>query len=250
MPERYTITVTNKSSNPQNYALFNKQPQVTGTVQDKIWSNVFATKKVAPGQMVTFEIINEYHAIVGQKQQNDSKTFSVTVAGTAPVTLGKTNDDGTVTPGTTLSMVVEDDTPQFTAEALPNSSQPNAFEIRTGDFSNTKAKKGKSTRIGLSPPVFGFFSDTHPPEGYMIGLGPARSGGAIAGPAATFIPEANSTYQIQPVNTYYLTTGSYSKGDLIDVVKVTTKYATIDFTKDTDYTINHTDTGALVIQVN
>jgi len=83
----------------------------------------------------------------------------------------------------------------------------------------------------------------------MIGLGPAKSGGAIAGPAATFIPEANSTYQIQPVNTYYLTTGSYTKGDLIDVTKVTTKFATIDFTKDADYQIVHTDNGALVIQV-
>jgi hypothetical protein len=228
MADRYTITVTNKSANPQNYAIFNKVPQVTGTVQEKIWSNVFATKKVAPGQQVVFEIINEYHAIVGQRQQNDSKTFTVTVAGTTPVHLGRENDDGTVTPGTTLSMVVEDDTPQFEPHPLPSTSQPHAFEIRTGEFSNSKAKK----------------------EGYMIGLGPAKSGGAIAGPAATFIPEANSTYQIQPVNTYYLTTGSYTKGDLIDVTKVTTKFATIDFTRDTDYTINHTDTGSLVIQVN
>ncbi|KAK0634147.1 hypothetical protein B0T14DRAFT_561660 [Immersiella caudata] len=227
MADRYTITVTNKSSNPQNYALFNKEPQVTGTVQEKIWSNVFATKKAAPGQQVTFEIINEYHAIVGQKQQNDSKTFSVTVAGTTPVTLGKENDNGTVTPGTTLSMIVEDETPQFESDPLPSSSQPHAFEIRTGSFSNTKAKK----------------------EGYMIGLGPAKSGGAIAGPAATFIPEANSTYQIQPVNTYYVTFGSYTKGDLIDVVKIATKTATVDFTKDSDYRINHTDSGALVIQV-
>ena len=84
----------------------------------------------------------------------------------------------------------------------------------------------------------------------MIGIGPARTGGALAGPAATFIPEGNSTYQIQPVNTYYVTTGSYSKGDLIDVTKITTKFATVDFTKDTDYKIVHTDRGSLVIQVS
>jgi hypothetical protein len=83
----------------------------------------------------------------------------------------------------------------------------------------------------------------------MIGLGPASGDGAVAGPAATFIPEANSTYQIQPVNTYYLTTGSYTKGDLIDVTKVTTTFATLNFTWETDYRINHTDTGFLVIQI-
>ena len=82
----------------------------------------------------------------------DSETASRYRAGTTPVQLGRQNDDGTTTPGTTLSMVVEDDAPQFTSDALPNTSQPAAFEIRTGEFSNTKAKKGT-----ISPAFFPFW---------------------------------------------------------------------------------------------
>lgn len=142
MPNTYTITVKNRSNNLQQYALFNKVPIVSGKVQEQIWSNIFAVDKAANKQDVLFELVNEYNAIVGKKRSNPSGSVTVTVTGTEPVNLGYTQPNGQPVPGTSLSMLVADDTPQFSADALPNASFPNAYEIRTGDFSNAEAKAG------------------------------------------------------------------------------------------------------------
>ncbi|KAK0639402.1 hypothetical protein B0T16DRAFT_337135 [Cercophora newfieldiana] len=228
MTNKYTITITNGSGAKETYALFNQVPQVTGLDQGMIWSNVVVTQNAAPGQQVTFEIVNDYHAIVGQQRQSDDGTFSVGSQGSVPVSLGQVQADGTVVPGTTLSMVVEDDTPQFAATPLPNSSAPNSFEIQTGDFDAATAKH----------------------EGYIIGLGPAKVGGHIHGPSATFTPEPRTTYQIHPTNTYYVAAGSYVQGALIDVTHLSSQTAVVDFTKQTDYEIFHSDHGVLAIQVD
>lgn len=85
---------------------------------------------------------------------------------------------------------------------------------------------------------------------YLIGLGGTKNGNSIDGPAATFIPEPNVKYQIQPVNTYYLTVGDYTKGSLIDVTKIGGTVLTIDFTaySSGQVTVVHNDRGQLVIQ--
>ncbi|EHK48126.1 hypothetical protein TRIATDRAFT_179833, partial [Trichoderma atroviride IMI 206040] len=219
----YSITVKNQSGSLQQYALFNKVPDVIGSVQEKIWSNVFALEKAANKQEILFELVNEYNAIVGKKKANASGSVTITVTGTEPVTLGHTESDGQPVPGTSLSMLVADDTPQFSTKALPNGSFPGAFEIRTGNFSNEDAKNA----------------------GYMIGLG---AKGGSDGPAATFIPEARTNYQIQPVNTYYVTIGDFKKGQLIDVTKIGV-VCPIDFTKlRRDVVIIHNDHGELTVQ--
>lgn len=142
MPNTYTITVKNRSGSLQQYALFNKVPLVSGKVQEQIWSNIFAVDKASNKQEILFELVNEYNAIVGKKRSNPSGSVTVTVTGTEPVTLGYTEPNGQPIPGTSLSMLVADDTPQFATDALPNASFPNAYEIRTGDFSNADAKAG------------------------------------------------------------------------------------------------------------
>jgi hypothetical protein len=81
----------------------------------------------------------------------------------------------------------------------------------------------------------------------MIGLG-GSSGGDATGPSATFIPEPNVKYQIQPANTYYVTFGNYTEGVLIDVTKIGTT-CKIDYTKQPmNVSIVHTEKGELVIQ--
>jgi hypothetical protein len=82
----------------------------------------------------------------------------------------------------------------------------------------------------------------------MIGLGGSRTGNSNDGPSATFIPEPNVDYQIEPVNTYYLTFGDYTKGALIDTNKISAM-ATIDFAElDSDVVIIHDDHGRLTLQ--
>lgn len=142
MPNSYNITVRNKSGSLQQYALFNKVPIVSGKVQEQVWSNIFAVDKAAKDQEISFDLVNEYYAIVGKKKSNPSGSVTVTVTGTEPVTLGYTQPNGQPVPGTSLGMLVTEDVPQFSSTALPNASFPNAYEIRTGDFSNKDAKTG------------------------------------------------------------------------------------------------------------
>lgn len=67
---------------------------------------------------------------------------------------------------------------------------------------------------------------------------------------ATFIPEPSVRYQIQPLNTYYLTVGSYRKGEIIDASKIGGSIVAIDFTKlrSNNVVIVHDDHGNLNIQ--
>jgi hypothetical protein len=81
----------------------------------------------------------------------------------------------------------------------------------------------------------------------MIGLG---AKGGSDGPAATFIPEAQTSYQIQPINTYYIAVGDYKRGQLIDVTKIG-QVCQVDFTKlPRNVVVVHDDMGNLTVQLN
>ncbi|CAJ0548668.1 Ff.00g022810.m01.CDS01 [Fusarium sp. VM40] len=229
MVNKNSITVKNQSGAQQHYAIFNKPPVVTGKVSGQIWSNVFATGNTPKGQQANFSVYKQYYAVVGTSQGSPQQGVEVDVNGSKDVTLGSTKPDGTAVPGTTLQLLVQDEAPQFSDNSLPDGSYPNAFEIQTGsDFTVAEAKNGN----------------------YLIGLGGTKNGNSIDGPAATFIPEPNVKYQIQPVNTYYLTVGDYTKGSLIDVTKIGGTVLTIDFTaySSGQVTVVHNDRGQLVIQ--
>ncbi|KAF5635785.1 sulfatase [Fusarium sp. NRRL 52700] len=226
MVNRYTITVENQSGVQRKYALFNKKPNVTGTVQGEIWSNVFVAKTLPVDNSATFRLTNKSYAIVGSSDGNPGDAVYMDISGNQEVTLGAKTAAGEVIPGSTLKVVVDDDVPQFSTQPFPNSSLTNAFEIQTGEFSAAKAKKGK----------------------YMIGVGGSTTGTGLSGAQASFCPEPLTTYQIQPSNTYYLTWGEYRQGDLVDYTKVA-NIKEIDFTKlPNEIVIIHNDWNQLKIQ--
>ncbi|KAF5540036.1 sulfatase [Fusarium phyllophilum] len=226
MANTYTITVKNQSGVQHKYALFNKTPKVTGTVQGEIWSNVFATKTLAVDHWVTFKLTDKCYAVVGSSESNPGDAVRMEVGGKHEATLGVKTAAGGVIPGSTLKMVVDDDVPQFSTETLPNSSLTNAFEIQTGEFSSAKAKKGK----------------------YMIGVGGSTNGTDFSGPQATFCPEPLTTYQIEPLNTYYLTWGKYDHGDLVNYTTID-NIIELDFTKlPNEIVVIQDDTNYLYIQ--
>ncbi|KAJ0305871.1 hypothetical protein COL5a_002674 [Colletotrichum fioriniae] len=229
MVNKYNITVQNQSGSQQQYVLFSKPPKVTGRVQGQIWSNIFATGNTPRGSRTIFSVLSQYYAIVATSQGSPSMGVEVDVSSERDVILGSLKDDGTAVPGTTLQLIVDEDAPQFSDSPLPNSASPNAFEIQTGnDFTVALAKQGN----------------------YLIGLGGSRTGDGQDGPLATFIPEPSVRYQIQPLNTYYLTVGSYRKGEIIDASKIGGSIVAIDFTKlrSNNVVIVHDDHGNLNIQ--
>jgi len=139
----YKITVQNDSGSQRKYALFNKAPQVTGSVQGEIWGNVFASKTVPPGDSVTFKITNKYYAFVGSSEGKPGDQVQISVGGSREVNLGSKKANGQLSPGTTLDMVVIDDAPQFTRDIPAPSAYADSFSIQTGDFDRKQAERGR-----------------------------------------------------------------------------------------------------------
>lgn len=224
----YSITVKNESGSHQHYALFSKAPQVTGTVQGQVWSNVFATANTPKQQTAQFTVYKQYYAVCGSSNGSPDQGVQVSVGQTLPVTLGVKKPDGTVVHGTTVGLIDDGGAPAFSDTLPAASSYPNAFEIDTHpDFTVQDAKDGN----------------------WLIGLGGSSNGTGSTGPAATFMPEPNVKYQIQPVNTYYVCFGDFTKGALIDVTKIGGSTCTIDFTHlPSSVTIVHDAEGELVLQ--
>ncbi|KAA8893614.1 hypothetical protein FN846DRAFT_820578 [Sphaerosporella brunnea] len=224
----YTITVKNDSGNQQDYALFNAAPTVINGVQKQIWSNVFATANTPPAQTAEFTVYDQYFAICGHSSGSPAGGVAVTVGQDLPVTLGVANPDGTLTPGTTLTLENSEGAPAFAAAIPSPQALANCFEIATqGDFNSKIATN----------------------DNWMIGLGGSSTGSGFTGPAATFVPEPSVHYQIQPVNTYFLTFGDYKAGNLIDRTKMANQVLLIDFDKlPNSVTVEHDAEGQLVIQ--
>ncbi|OAL36095.1 hypothetical protein AYO20_04509 [Fonsecaea nubica] len=230
MVNQFTINVVNNSGSQQNYAFFTEIPKITGKVQNKIWQNVFVNKGAADSQTVSVNIFERksLHFPVSRSlssQGTPADGVTVSVAGMAPVTLGIQNADGTQVPGTTLPFTVVDQVPQFGPKTA-DSSFVNAFEIDTdGSFTTKDAQNNH----------------------YVVGLG-GSAGGGKTGPTVTFVPEPHVQYQIQPTNTYWVTFGDYTPGNIIDVTKIGMKVS-VDFTKlPNNVTIKHDEHGNLTVQ--
>ncbi|KAM5376905.1 hypothetical protein ACJZ2D_005249 [Fusarium nematophilum] len=123
MVNKCTIKIENRSGSLRSYALSNKAPEVEGSVQGKVWSNVFALASVPNGSSGTFTIFKEYYTMVGSSQGEPGDQVQASVVGKRAVTLSSRRAGGPV--------------------ELPNSAKDDAFEIQTGAFDAEQAKKGK-----------------------------------------------------------------------------------------------------------
>lgn len=66
-------------------------------------------------------------------------------------------------------------------------------------------------------------------DGYVFGLA-KPNGTPTPSPVATFIAEPNDTFTITPVERFYVTEGSYTPGEVIDVTTSGNQVIEIDFT--------------------
>ncbi|KAF5003952.1 hypothetical protein FDECE_9541 [Fusarium decemcellulare] len=229
MVNKFTIIVNNRTGSPQNYNLFSEKPEISGVVKSNIWTNVYQVAEGTPDSATAeFEMWKNYYAIVGTWKGGQKAGAKVSITQTKAVSLGSKAPDDSDIPGTTLNMtVVNNAAPSFDKAPAPSSAWNNAYEVDTGhDFTLEIATE----------------------RNFFVGLASSPDG-ASSVPTATFKPEPGNQYQIQPVNTYYLTYGStFSVGQLLDVAKLSKKPLPIDFTVyGPVVTINHTADGQLVI---
>lgn len=105
---------------------------------------MLATASTPKGQQANFSAYKRYYAVVGNAQDIPQVGVEVNLSSGKDVTLGSTEPDGSTVPGTTLQLLIQDETPLFSDDALPNEAYSNAFEIRTGsDFTVSEAKNGE-----------------------------------------------------------------------------------------------------------
>ncbi|KAK4103805.1 hypothetical protein N658DRAFT_548374 [Parathielavia hyrcaniae] len=227
-PNKCTITIRNESGSDLNYSLFNEKPIIHAKMQEQIFSNVFCNVSTAAGQVVEVTINTQYTAVVGT-HKGDDETVRVKVGLSRDITLGVTNNEGYIIPGTTLEFALASNkAPTFSAEPLPPSGLVNTFAIK-------------------SPANKGWDKADAKAGNWVIGLGLSSSEGT--GPSATFTPEPSVKYQIQPSKVFYLVAENFEKGVLMDVATIG-EVCAIDFNKQPGpkVTVVHGAQGALAIQ--
>jgi hypothetical protein len=83
-------------------------------------------------------------------------------------------------------------------------------------------------------------------DGWVIGLGKVINGKTV--PAATIIPQPNCSYQIQPVNKWYIAYGTYRAGQVCNFEMSSLDKATVDFANSSNARVIHSPSGQLTTQ--
>ncbi|KAI9681748.1 MAG: hypothetical protein M1829_000493 [Trizodia sp. TS-e1964] len=197
----YTILIKNHSNANQQYLLFSAPPN-KDTSLGKVWSNVWVKTGGTPTPNGSQKIVitQDVFAIAGTTPSHLSQGVYVTEtdwAGPAALTGGSTK-------GTSYKVGITNGTPEFSKPPYGTTEKANSFNID----------------------VLGFNPQTYP--NVQIGLGKYDSRGDVV-PAFVFTPHPNTSYDITPVVTYYIATGSYSAGQVVDITSYGAKVE-IDFT--------------------
>ncbi|KAJ0415146.1 hypothetical protein BJY00DRAFT_318136 [Aspergillus carlsbadensis] len=180
----YSITISNRSTVSQSYAIFSQVPTITPTAQGLTSHAILVAKGVAPKSGTAYFSIprESYYAICGTSHQDEATTIHV--LDRRPVTLGVA-EASILRPGTTCVTKVFSDTLSFALWGGPavDRGEAGAFCIQTdSDFTYKEA------------------TTNH----FILGFGLSTSGSAHVGLYASFIPTPRTTYQITPSRVFYV----------------------------------------------
>ncbi|KAH6709105.1 hypothetical protein BKA61DRAFT_659085 [Leptodontidium sp. MPI-SDFR-AT-0119] len=193
----YTIIVENQSGQSQQYLLFQAPPE-KATPLGKVWSNVWVQTggTPSPNGKQNIRITEDIFAIAGTTPKALADGVVVTESDfVGPVTLAT----GT-TPGTAPTIGIVGGNPAFDPAPYGTTNKPNSFGIAIKPFNKT----------------------TYP---YVIvGMGKYDATGNVV-PCLTWSADPNVKYDITPDSTYYIATGSYTPGDVLDVTEYGAKVA-------------------------
>ncbi|KAK4209236.1 hypothetical protein QBC37DRAFT_378293 [Rhypophila decipiens] len=206
MATNYNITIINTSGATQSYLLFAVVPKVNAT-SGEVYTNVFMAappiiSKPNGSSQTYFNITREFYAICGTSIRNLSAGVQVGTSDYEPVVLG-TNQK----PGTTMSFT--------TADGAHFPMPPPAATAPNGGYTIATDSSFKIPN----------------PNNTFIGLGGMNMNGNVV-PVATFLAAPSTTYNIYPVVKYYIATGTYSPGEIINVQSIGVTQL-VDFTSST-----------------
>ena len=210
----YTLQVLNKSGFTKNYTICQQPPIVNangGSIE--VFSNAWVTfPGIRPGSFDKVVYNEETNAYWGTTTTRLENSASVTSGGFAPVNTA--TRDGVIFMGP----------PSLGFSAVKEGiAASGAFRI----IANTDFKATNKF-------VFGMAKSANTP---------------IPSPVATFLAMPNVTYDVVPVIKFYVSEGTYTFGELINVKSFSTQVMTVDFTgkAQTTVTVVHDDDGTFQV---
>lgn len=193
----YDIRVLNTSGFVKNYVVFMDVPKVTNKgASPNVYTNAWVTfRGVQPGSVDAVTYTDDTSAL-----------WSAT--GTA------------IAPGTTIN--------QYGTVPVDTSQQDSVTFVGSGDGIGFEPVTHGGAMTGSYRIIAN--SDFDASSGFLFGLARPGNVPGIPSPVATFLAEPNGTYDITPVEKFYIAEGVYQSGAIIDVSTVSTVSLGIDFT--------------------
>ncbi|KAH0370227.1 hypothetical protein KCU65_g2619, partial [Aureobasidium melanogenum] len=215
MPTKYQINITNNNSDNTNYLVLCAVPEASDEM-GKGWTNVWAkTPGVGKkGGNTQINFTDETFAVCGMAPQELGPRVNISTSQSVSVNLGP-SDAGAV------SAAIIDSGLLFDSDPAPTKVQA-GFEIHTKVWTNAQYSTA------------------------FCGMGKTQpySNPSKVIPVATWTAKSSENYIIYPKIQYFVSTGEYSSGDIVDVATLG-QVATIDFTgkKETVAQVTQKDDG-------
>jgi len=197
----YTIIVKNKSKANQQYLLFSAPPAKSDKL-GQVWSNVWVKTDgtPTPNGSQSIVITQDVFAICGQSKEGLATGVFVRETDYAgPASLTSDTKKGTM-----YTMDIVSKNPAFAQAPYGTTSKANSFAIDVSSFD----------------------PDSYP--NIQVGMGKYNDAGEVV-PAFVFTPDPTTTYDLTPQVTYYIATGDYNPGQVLDITSYGSKVE-IDFT--------------------
>ena len=219
-PAPYTISIRNKSSVKQSYAIFAEPPVIKSSSPDEVLVTTYIISVghgVAPGAgEATFILSKSLYATCGtydvefeeNSQFDKGHATGTEIIDQRPVILGQQDAGDVLIRGTTLQVEVSDGCPIFSKKNPDRTGKLDCFAMITReDFKVSEAKMNK------------------------FALGYSSSLRHSVGAYAMWTPSPSQVYQVKPSQVFYVIAGSYNTGDLINVksVKEQPGFCMVDF---------------------
>ena len=153
--ETITFTVENMSGITQNYAIFAGEPEIKPKVHD-LRNDIFTSfQGVASHGGRAYFTMPRYQlsAICGTYIRSSVESgIQIEIVDHMSITLGSTSARGTVRPGTTCGVVIEDGSPVFAKHTISDGGNAKCFCVQTGaDFTYQEASSSESLTPLTSP---------------------------------------------------------------------------------------------------
>ncbi|CAI6337565.1 unnamed protein product [Periconia digitata] len=188
---KLTVIIKNQSDKTEQFMIFNEKPAFSKEV-GKSWNNVWGT---SPGVgavhgSARFGIQRELFAVCGMepKALEDDLVVSTSDYEEVKLTAGETM-------GTNCMLEIVQGGAVFDVKKVGTMSKKGSFGIKTGDYDATEYKYA-FCGLGMKSPI--------PDVEDVL-------------PVSVWQAEPNKAYQITPQQVYYISTGSYATGRIVNV---------------------------------